>query len=71
MKITSDTFSPVPALLQRSLWQQRQNNVAMENVSMWEDSPDEYIDIRNISIHYIDIDKLIFVIFEFSPVLVT
>ena len=29
------------------------------------------IDIRNISIHYIDIDKLIFVIFEFSPVLVT
>ena len=43
----------------------------MENVSMWEDGPDEYIDIRNISIHYIDIDKLIFVTFEFSPVLVT
>ena len=43
----------------------------MENVSIWEDGPDEHIDIRNISIHYIDIDKLIFVIFEFSPVLVT
>ena len=42
----------------------------MENVSMWEDGPDEYIDIRNKSIHYIDIDKFIF-IFVFSPVVVT
>ena len=44
-KFTSDMWSPVPALLQRSLWQLSQNKWSYW-ICIYVCGPDEYIDIR-------------------------